>query len=155
MRTVREYSAGGVIYRPGSGSPGTEPEVCLIATEGFRHWQLPKGLVESGEPPEETATREVREETGLEGEIDGFLGRIEYWYVRPDYRNTGERVRVHKEVDFFLMRYVSGSTDLHDHEVDDARWFPVSEALRTLSFDSEREILRKARARIAGTRDPA
>jgi 8-oxo-dGTP pyrophosphatase MutT (NUDIX family) len=155
MRTVREHSAGGVIYRPGSGSPEGAPEVCLIATEGFRHWQLPKGLVEAGEPPQDTAVREVREETGLEGEVDGFLGRIEYWYVRPDYRKTGEHVRVHKEVDFFLMRYVAGSTEDHDHEVDDARWFPIDEALRTLSFEGERDILRRARERILGKPAPA
>lgn len=150
MRTVREYSAGGVIYRSGPESSSGTPEVCLIATEGFRHWQLPKGLVEDGEPAAQTALREVREETGLEGEIEDHLGRIEYWYVRPDYRNPDERVRVHKEVDFFLMRYVSGSTERHDHEVDDARWFPVDEALRTLSFEGERDILRKARDRIGG-----
>lgn len=150
MRTVREYSAGGVIYRTAPHSPAGKPEVCLIATEGFRHWQLPKGLVEDGEPAAETALREVREETGLEGEIEDHLGRIEYWYVRPDYKNRDERVRVHKEVDFFLMRYVSGSTERHDHEVDDARWFPVDAALRTLSFEGERDILRKARERIGG-----
>lgn len=70
--------------------------------------------------------------------------------MRPDYKNRDERVRVHKEVDFFLMRYVSGSTERHDHEVDDARWFPVDAALRTLSFEGERDILRKARERIGG-----
>ncbi len=146
MRTVTEFSAGGVVYRP--ASPG--PEVCLIATNGFRYWQLPKGLVERGEPPEETAAREVREETGLTAELERQVGPIEYWYVRSDYDRPSEQVRVHKRVVFYLFRYVSGSTDDHDHEVDDARWFPVAEAATLLSFDNEREALRKAVEMIGG-----
>src|SRR3972149_5770648 len=87
VKTRNEISAGGVIYRPGDG----EPEVCLIATQGGKAWQLPKGLIERGEQPEEAARRELAEETGLQGKLLQRLDRIEYWYV---WDEDGERVRI-------------------------------------------------------------
>jgi 8-oxo-dGTP pyrophosphatase MutT (NUDIX family) len=129
-----EISAGGVIYR----RQRERPEVCLIATQGGKAWQLPKGLIERGEPPEETARREVAEETGLRGDLLQRLDRIEYWYV---WDHGGERTRVHKFVYFFLFRYTGGSTEDHDEEVDDARWFPLAEAQERLSFEGERRVL--------------
>lgn len=134
MRTRLEISAGGVIYR----CRQEFPEVCLIATQGGRAWQLPKGLIERGERPEDAARREVAEETGLRGELLRRLDRIEYWYVWSEH---GESTRVHKYVYFFLFRCTGGSTDDHDHEVDDARWFPLTEAQERLSFENERRIL--------------
>ncbi|MDZ4277583.1 MAG: NUDIX hydrolase, partial [Dehalococcoidia bacterium] len=132
-----EISAGGVIYRIRRG----RPDVCLIATQGGRAWQLPKGLIERGEPPEEAARREVAEETGLQGKLLQRLDRIEYWYF---WTEDGERVRVHKFVYFFLFRYARGSTRDHDEEVDDARWVPLSEAETRLSFENERRVVRLA-----------
>ncbi len=129
-----EISAGGVIYR----RQREQPEVCLIATQGGKAWQLPKGLIERGEPPEEAARREVAEETGLRGDLLQRLDRIEYWYV---WDHGGERTRVHKFVYFFLFRYTGGSTEDHDEEVDDARWFPLAEAQERLSFEGERRVL--------------
>lgn len=137
MKTRHEISAGGVIYRRRKG----QTEVCLISTQGGKAWQLPKGLIEPGEQAEVAAEREVREETGLRGALVRRLDRIEYWYV---WEEAGERTRVHKLVYFFLFRYKSGSTKDHDDEVDDARWFPIDEARRTLSFESERGVLELA-----------
>ena len=137
-----EISAGGVIYRRLRG----QPVVCLIATQGGQVWQLPKGLIERGEKPEEAATREVAEETGLQGELLRRLDKIEYWYVWDD---GGERTRIHKLVYFFLFRYVGGSTEDHDEEVDDARWFPLAEAQERLSFENERRVLHLAAQAIA------
>jgi 8-oxo-dGTP pyrophosphatase MutT (NUDIX family) len=134
VKTRMEISAGGVIYRRRRG----RPEVCLIATQGGQAWQLPKGLIERGEPPEEAARREVAEETGLRGDLLRRLDKIEYWYV---WDEGGERVRIHKLVYFFLFRYTGGSTRDHDHEVDDARWFPLAEAQERLSFEGERRVL--------------
>jgi 8-oxo-dGTP pyrophosphatase MutT (NUDIX family) len=128
-----EISAGGVIYRRRK----EEPHVCLISTMGGKNWQLPKGLIERGEQAEEAALREVAEETGLRGELERRLDRIEYFYV-------WERERIHKLVYFFLMRYKSGSTKDHDDEVDDARWFPLSEARKLLTFESERNVMELA-----------
>src|SRR3972149_6548998 len=96
VKTRNEISAGGVIYRPGDHGP----DVCLIATQGGKAWQLPKGLIERGEQPEEAARRELAEETGLQGELLQRLDRIEYRYV---WDEDGERVRIHKLVDFFFF----------------------------------------------------
>jgi 8-oxo-dGTP pyrophosphatase MutT (NUDIX family) len=142
VKTRNEISAGGVIYRPGDG----EPEVCLIATQGGKAWQLPKGLIERGEQPEEAARREVAEETGLQGELLQRLDRIEYWYV---WNEDSERVRIHKLVYFFLFQYASGSTEDHDDEVEDARWFPVAEAQKKLSFENEQRVLELAAQAIS------
>ena len=93
--------------------------------------------MEEGETPEQAATREAREETGLEVEIRKPLGDITYWYV-------WENERIHKRVTFFLMEAVGGDISLHDREMEEVRWFPLSEALRLASFRSEQEILRRA-----------
>ena len=137
MNTRLEISAGGIIFRRHDG----QVDVCLISTQGGKAWQLPKGIIEQGEPAEAAAERELREETGLSGTLLRRLDRIEYWYVWED---AGGRTRVHKFVDFFLFRYTSGSTEDHDDEVDDARWFPIGEAQRTLSFDGEQRVLEQA-----------
>ena len=136
MKTRVEVSAGGVIFRDAD-----PPEVCLIATHEGRTWQLPKGLIEEGESREDAARREVSEETGLLGELVQPLDKIKYWYVW-DYGEGRERVR--KQVHFFLLRYTGGSTDDHDHEVDDARWFTLAEALERISFKDERRVLNMA-----------
>lgn len=132
-----EISAGGVMFRRRKG----QPQVCLIATQGAKAWQLPKGLIERGEQPEEAASREVTEETGLRGKLLHRLDKIEYWYI-ADY--GPERERVHKLVYFFLFRYIGGSTKDHDTEVDDARWVPLSEARQLLSFENEQKVLELA-----------
>ncbi|OGO50636.1 MAG: hypothetical protein A2148_00750 [Chloroflexi bacterium RBG_16_68_14] len=142
MKTRMEISAGGVIYHRRRG----QPVVCLIATQGGQVWQLPKGLIERGEKPEEAATREVAEETGLRGELLRRLDKIEYWYVWDD---GSERTRIHKLVYFFLFRYTGGSTEDHDEEVDDACWFLLAEALERLSFENERRVLNLAAQAIA------
>lgn len=143
MKTRVEISAGGVVYRDAKDGP----EVCLIQTQGGEAWQLPKGIVERGEETVEAAMREVSEETGLSSELQQTLDRIEYWYV-SNY-DEGGPVRVHKWVYFYLLRYTSGETKDHDHEVDDARWFPITEAQQLLSFESEQHVLRMAGESLA------
>jgi 8-oxo-dGTP pyrophosphatase MutT (NUDIX family) len=134
MRTEQQISAGGVVYR----KLKTGVEFALIKVGPIVRWQLPKGIVDEGETPEQAAIREVREETGLKAKIESPLETIEYWYVSKD------KIKYHKFVHFYLMKYVSGSTDDHDHEVDEARWIPAVEAVRMLSFKSERDLAEKA-----------
>lgn len=140
--TKLQVSAGGVAYRKVDGGV----EIALISVGEAGRWQLPKGLIAEGEEPEAAALREVREETGLEAEMEGPLDTIEYWYTS---RTRGQPVRFHKFVHFFLMRYLSGDTADHDHEVNEARWVEIERALEMLAFESEKKIVRKARDLLA------
>jgi 8-oxo-dGTP pyrophosphatase MutT (NUDIX family) len=135
---VSEFSAGGVVFNAAH-------EVVVIvptrrAADGSRVLALPKGHPDGAESAAEAALREVREETGVEAEIVESLGEVRYWYQR------GGR-RVAKAVEFFLLRYVAGDLGDHDHEVEDARWIPADEAAETLSYDGEREMVRRALSR--------
>jgi 8-oxo-dGTP pyrophosphatase MutT (NUDIX family) len=140
-RQVRDaVAAGGVVIRrgePGPSSGGARTEVVLAGREGM--WVLPKGTPDRGEPIEDCAVREVREETGLDVRIVRPLGEIEYWFALP-------RERVHKTVHFFLMEALGGDVSRHDHEYDEVRWVPVDEARRILSFDTYRAMLERALA---------
>jgi 8-oxo-dGTP pyrophosphatase MutT (NUDIX family) len=135
--TETQVSAGGVVVR----RVGNRPQVALISVGPQRRWQLPKGLVEPGETAEAAATREVREEAGVEAELVVPLETIEYWYVG---HKDGGRVRFHKKVHFFLFRYRSGDVADHDHEVHEARWVPADEAVTMLAFANERRMVEKA-----------
>ena len=142
FETKEQVSAGGVVYR----RRGEKIEVALISVGETARWQLPKGLVGRGETPEEAALREVAEETGLACEVEAELERVEYW----DFSKGGaRRVRFHKFVHFFLMRYVSGDVSGHDDEVNEARWVVVEEAEGMLAFKGEREALAEAREMLA------
>jgi 8-oxo-dGTP pyrophosphatase MutT (NUDIX family) len=104
-------------------------------------WALPKGNVARGESPEVTAVREVTEETGLEGDSLGKLGDVKYVYTL-----RGERV--FKVVSFYLLRYRRGRVDdvpdAFRHEVAEARWLPLEQAARLLSYRGEKDMAAKA-----------
>ena len=139
--TATQVSAGGVAFRRRAGTI----EVALILVGPRARWQLQKGAVNQDECNEDAAQREVQEETGLKTDLIAPLDTIEYWF----YASRGaRRVRFHKYVHFFLMRYHSGSVDDHDHEVEEARWVEIGQALEMLAFPSEKEILRKAHEQI-------
>jgi 8-oxo-dGTP pyrophosphatase MutT (NUDIX family) len=137
VRTETQVSAGGCVLRRGPAGL----EVVLISVGNPPRWQLPKGLIDSGETPETAAVREVREEAGIDARIVELIEKVEYWYQGS---KGGERVRYHKYVSFFLMWYVGGDTANHDDEVNEARWFPARLATSTLAFSSERGIVEKA-----------
>ena len=141
--TRREISAGCVVYR----KSGDVPEVALIQPHDRQAWSLPKGLIERGETPEMAAQREVREETGLLGDIVGRIDTIKYSYTA---RWESPPVRVFKIVTFFLLHSTGGDSSQHDREVDRVEWFPVDYAVAHATYAQEREILRKAQALIKG-----
>ena len=142
MKTRDEVSAGGVVFRLGLDAGF---DVALILTHE-RRWQLPKGWIDPGESPEQTAVREVREEAGVDAVIVGPLGDIEYQYVST---YDAEPARVRKRVHMFLLRYIGGTTDDHDDEVIEARWVEIGEAERALAFKDEQRMLATARELLA------
>lgn len=144
--TQIQTSAGGVTYR----RTGSRVEVALILVGDKQRWQLPKGMINPQEPVETAAVREVREETGLTVELIQPIEQVQFWYF---VKRDGKPVRIHKFVDFYLMRYIEGSTDDHDHEVSEARWFEIGEALSVITFESERHVLELARDQIAALTD--
>ena len=133
-----QVSAGGVVFR----GDNDNAEVVIVSVGGQHRWQLPKGLVEASEKPEITAVREAREEGGISSEVVELIETIEYWYAGLD---NGIRVRFHKRVHFYLLRYVSGDTKDHDWEVNEARWVPIADAASQLAFDNEKRVMERAR----------
>jgi len=138
-----EISAGGVAFRERRG----QIQVALISVGDEGRWQLPKGIVDRDEATEAAGMREVREEAGIETEFVGRIDKIEYWYYSTE---RGERVRFHKFVYFYLLRYKSGDVRDHDHEVNEARWVEIDEAIRLLAFASEKKVVKQAKGMIAG-----
>ncbi len=144
------FSAGGVVFRVGALDaatvigPDASPaiEVMLVGRVRENIWTLPKGTPAHNETREETALREVREETGLETRIVGEVGAIEYSFTRRG-------VRFVKEVFHYLMVATGGSVDLHDHEYDEARWYPLAGAMRVMTYSNEIETVRRAEGLIA------
>ncbi|HKA18873.1 MAG TPA: NUDIX hydrolase [Blastocatellia bacterium] len=139
--TKLQISAGGVAFR----KKGRRIEVALISVGDENRWQLPKGIVDKGEATEAAARREVREESGIDAEMIDRIDRVEYWYFSKE---QSQRVRYHKFVYFFLLRYKSGDVKNHDSEVNEARWFDIDAAIDALAFNSEKKIVEKAKALI-------
>ena len=139
---ARELSAGGVLVRRLRGRWW----VAAIRPQGKPEgvWALPKGLIDAGEGAAATAVREVSEETGLDGRLEGKLGDVRYVYSR----RGGQRV--FKVVSFFLLRYRSGRIGElppgMEREVAEARWLPLEEAPRLLAYRGEREMAEAALA---------
>ncbi len=134
----REVSAGGVVVR--------DRECVVIvptrrAADGRRVLALPKGHVDPGETPDVTARREVREEAGVESTVREELGDVRYVYQR-------EGRRIAKVVTFFLLDYAAGSVDDHDHEVEEARWMALDEAVTALTYRGERTMVARALRRL-------
>jgi 8-oxo-dGTP diphosphatase len=138
---IRQVSSGGVIFRKNDDSV----EIALVAVKDGKVWCLPKGIINKGEEPDETAIREVSEETGLKGRVIEKLGEINYWYYLKE-----EEAKCRKTVHFYLLEYEGGDISKHDWEVDKAAWFQIDDALKIASHKNERDIIEKARERLVG-----
>jgi 8-oxo-dGTP pyrophosphatase MutT (NUDIX family) len=134
-----EFSAGGVVIRRFRGRPFAA--VVRIKRRGV--FALPKGHPDGDETPEQAATREVREETGVNADIVEKLGDVRYWYTREGRRRP-------KIVSFYLFRYRSGSLADHDNEVEYARWVPLEELPEVLAYQGEQDMARAAQSRYSG-----
>ncbi|HLA95844.1 MAG TPA: NUDIX hydrolase [Pyrinomonadaceae bacterium] len=137
METVDQFSAGGIAYRTNEANI----EIAIILTSAEGRWQLPKGIIDPGETAEQAAIREVREEAGIVCKLLEPIDTIEYWF-HGNFDGTNKRY--HKKVQFFLMKYLSGNVADHDHEVTEARWIKIPDAIRLLAFKSEIEVVEKA-----------
>jgi 8-oxo-dGTP pyrophosphatase MutT (NUDIX family) len=134
----REFSAGGVVVRDRS---------CVVivptrrAADGSSVLALPKGHPDPGENAADAALREVREEAGVTATLREKLGDVRYFYQR------GGR-RIAKVVSFYLLDYVAGEPEEHDHEVEEARWMALEEAANKLSYRGERDMAARALERL-------
>jgi 8-oxo-dGTP pyrophosphatase MutT (NUDIX family) len=140
LRTVHETSAGGLVI-DGLDGPKDGQVAALIGRidrRGRMLWSLPKGHIELGETAEQTAIREVAEETGVQGSVLAALGSIDYWFVT-------EGRRVHKTVHHYLMRFLGGELSDEDLEVSEVAWVPLEELPARLAYADERRL-----AEVAG-----
>jgi 8-oxo-dGTP pyrophosphatase MutT (NUDIX family) len=142
IETMDQISAGGVAFRRKEEAA----QVVIVLVKPKLRWQLPKGIVDPGETPQMAALREVREEAGIETNLLTLIETIEYWYRSM---KDGEPVRYHKFVHFYLLEYRTGEVSDHDHEIEEARWVSFEEAREMLAFESERDVVEKAREAIA------
>lgn len=129
-------SAGGVVWRERTREG--EVEIVLVQTPA-RRWSLPKGTPENGEKLDETALREVSEETGLQVQLDEKIGVMRYSF-------GGEEARIDKAVHFWLMQATGGSFEDHDDEHIDVRWVGLGDAMRMVSYRNTATLLEDAAA---------
>lgn len=140
LSSATATSAGGIVVR----YQDTIPQLVVgrrRRDKDGQTWTLPKGTPIPGETLEETALREVREETGLTVRIVSPLDAIRYTFVQ---RGT----RIHKTVHYFMMEATGGGLEDHDHEFEEVRWIAFQEAPGILSFETERSLVGLAASRL-------
>lgn len=142
-----EFSAGGVVFKvPPTGSGNKNIEI-LVAQHSQHHgWVFPKGFIGDkeefkGQSKEETALREVEEETGVIGKILEPVTPITYWYVM-------DSVKRRKTVYYYIMQEVGGDITKHDWEMENVEWLPIDKVEERLTYDSDKTVWKEAKARI-------
>lgn len=136
-----EFSAGGVVHKEENGKI-----LILLAQHALHHgWVFPKGLIGDTiekESKEDTAVREVKEETGIDAEIECSLESVSYWY-----QFEGQKIK--KTVYYFLMNYLGGNFDERDDEMEQVEWLPLDEVANRLTYPSDKKVWEEARRLIA------
>ena len=132
-----QFSAGGVVYKK------EDNKIFILVSQHSQHhgWVFPKGLIGDhveGEKKEDTALREVKEETGAEGKIIRSLNPITYWFVF-------EKEKVRKTVYYFLMEYVKGDITKHYHEMEAVEWLPAKNVEERLTYKSDKIVWNEAK----------
>lgn len=136
-----EFSAGGIVYKKEG------PTTLILVCQHSQHhgWVFPKGFIGDkiqGETKENTALREVKEETGIEGKILKTLTPSEYWYQMDGIKRK-------KTVYYFLMNYVRGDTHDHDLEMENVEWLPMEKVAERLTYESDKKVWEEAKGEIA------
>jgi len=132
-----EFSSGGIVFRDAKN----QFEILVCQHSHHHGWVFPKGLIGDhvkDEKKEDTALREVEEETGIKGKILKQLTPVEYWYVFE-----GEKIK--KRVYYFLMEYASGDITKHDMEMENVEWLPVEKVEKRLTYPSDKKVWQEAK----------
>ena len=132
-----QFSAGGVVFQ----KQGKENLILVCQHSQHHGWVFPKGLIGDhveGEQKEDTALREVEEETGAKGKIIQLLNPVDYWYFF-------EGEKIHKTVYYFLMEYVSGDITKHDMEMENVQWLPEAEVEKRLTYPTDKQVWQEAK----------
>jgi 8-oxo-dGTP diphosphatase len=133
-----EFSAGGVVYR----KTNSKVEFLIVQHSGHHRWVLPKGWIEKGESKEQAALREVKEEAGVEAEIEEYLGDFTIFYTD---KNVNPEEKVRKTNYFYLMKYISGDSEIdHGWEVENTLWLDPAQAIEKLDYPGEKKMVEKA-----------
>lgn len=132
-----EFSAGGIVFK----KQGNKTQVLVCQHSQHHGWVFPKGLIGDhvrNEGKDETALREVQEETGVIGKILQEFEPVTYWYVF-------EKEKIKKTVYYFLMEYVTGDIEEHDDEMEDVEWLDIDEVENRLTYKSDKQVWEKAK----------
>jgi 8-oxo-dGTP pyrophosphatase MutT (NUDIX family) len=140
-----EFSAGGIVFRKSIINNQKSKILILVCQHSQHHgWVFPKGLIgdhHENETKEETALREVEEETGAKGKILRAFTPVEFWYEWK-----GEKIK--KTVYYYLMEFISGDIAKHDFEMENVDWLPQDKVEERLTYESDRRVWQEARQLI-------
>lgn len=136
---AEQHSAGGVVCK----REGHRLRICLVSKKNGRIWALPKGRLDPGETPAQTAHREILEETGHLANVGPLIDEIHYYFFLNE-----NQTYYHKTVTFFVMKVIEENSRPRDQEADEVAWFDFPEALRKLSYLNEKKILKKAQRMV-------
>ena len=146
MKTIKEISAGGIVFRK-----SRKVEWLITQHSLNKSWGFPKGLIgdkEKNEPMESAALREVNEEGGVRAKIvhaRHVVVKLSYqWKGSPHGKTSDEIILVHKTVYYYLMEYLSGDPNDHDWEMMDARFVSEEEVKKTLIYPSDKQAFDEA-----------